>query len=202
MDTRLASRIQRPDRAQWATSNRCCLRRAAGAPRKTSLREVLNAIFYVLSTGCAGPLYRMILPREPSGTIFTSGVVAGSGSRSMTAPCRVREAAGKEANPAPAVSTARPLKRLAPAANGVTTQAKRSRGSSGTSWWTRWGCCWPLWCTRRTFRTVMVPSWSSPRRSSWVRGPGWSDLGRRWLRGKLIAWVPPSAMGLGDRETQ
>lgn len=40
---------------------------AAGAPRKTDLREVLNAIFYVLSTGCAWSALPHDFP--PEGTV-------------------------------------------------------------------------------------------------------------------------------------
>src|SRR4051794_37178153 len=39
----------------------------AGAPRKTDLREVLNAIFYVLSTGCAWSALPHDFP--PEGTV-------------------------------------------------------------------------------------------------------------------------------------
>src|SRR3954464_188522 len=39
----------------------------AGAPRKTALREVLNAIFYVLSTGCAWSALPHDFP--PEGTV-------------------------------------------------------------------------------------------------------------------------------------
>jgi transposase len=40
---------------------------AAGAPRRTNLREVLNAIFYVLSTGCAWSALPHDFP--PGGTV-------------------------------------------------------------------------------------------------------------------------------------
>src|SRR3954447_1347564 len=40
---------------------------AAGAPRRTNLREVLNAIFYVLSTGCAWSALPHDFP--PEGTV-------------------------------------------------------------------------------------------------------------------------------------
>ena len=40
---------------------------SAGAPRTTPLREVLNAIFYLLSTGCAWSALPHDLP--PEGTV-------------------------------------------------------------------------------------------------------------------------------------
>ncbi len=73
----------------------------AGAPRKTDLREVLDAIFYVLSTGCAWSA----LPHEfpPEGTVrdyFHQWRRNGLWQRVHdTLRRRVREAAGKEPEP-------------------------------------------------------------------------------------------------------
>ena len=73
----------------------------AGAPRKTDLREVLDAIFYVLSTGCAWSA----LPHEfpPEGTVrdyFHQWRRNGLWQQVHdTLRRRVREAAGKEPEP-------------------------------------------------------------------------------------------------------
>ncbi len=73
----------------------------AGRPRTTCLREVLNAIFYVLSTGCAWSA----LPHEfpPEGTVrdyFHQWRRNGLWQRVHdTLRRRVREAAGKEPEP-------------------------------------------------------------------------------------------------------
>jgi len=73
----------------------------AGAPRKTDLREVVDAIFYVLSTGCAWSA----LPHEfpPEGTVrdyFHQWRRNGLWQRVHdTLRRRVREAAGKEPEP-------------------------------------------------------------------------------------------------------
>ena len=73
----------------------------AGAPRTTRLREVLNAIFYVLSTGCAWSALPHDFPRE--GTVrdyFHRWRRNGLWQRIHdTLRRQVREAAGKEPEP-------------------------------------------------------------------------------------------------------
>src|SRR3954465_3709442 len=74
---------------------------AAGAPRKTNLREVLNAIFYVLSTGCAWSALPHDFP--PEGTVrdyFPQWRRAGRWQRIHDARRRVGGGgAGKEPEP-------------------------------------------------------------------------------------------------------
>jgi putative transposase len=73
----------------------------AGAPRKTDLREVLNAIFSVLSTGCAWSALPHDFP--PEGTVrdyFHQWRRDGRWQQIHdTLRRRVREAAGKEPEP-------------------------------------------------------------------------------------------------------
>jgi putative transposase len=63
--------------AQWAILDSLLPPRGpAGSPRTTCLREVLMAIFYVLSTGCAGSALSHDFPPEgtaifPRQLIFT-----------------------------------------------------------------------------------------------------------------------------------
>ena len=72
-----------------------------GAPRTTDLREVLDAIFYVLSTGCAWSALPHDFP--PEGTVrdyFHQWRRNGLWQRIHdTLRRRVREAAGKEPEP-------------------------------------------------------------------------------------------------------
>jgi putative transposase len=72
-----------------------------GAPRKTDFREVLNAIFYVLSTGCAWSALPHDFP--PEGTVrdyFHQWRRCGLWHQIHdTLRVRVREAAGKESEP-------------------------------------------------------------------------------------------------------
>ena len=74
---------------------------AVGAPRKTDFREVVNAIEYVLRTGCAWSALPHDFP--PEGTVrdyFHQWRRSGLWHRIHDAlRARVREAAGKEAQP-------------------------------------------------------------------------------------------------------
>jgi putative transposase len=77
-----------------------------------------------------GPLYRMTFPqKEPSATISTNGVAVGFGNRFMIiSAVRSGWPPEKNQNPVPAVSTAKPSRRLEPAGNGVTTRGKKIKG--------------------------------------------------------------------------
>jgi putative transposase len=70
----------------------------AGAPRRVPFREVIDAISYVLTTGCAWKAlpHDFLTPRGPSGTISTDGVATGSGSGSMI---RSAVGSGRETQP-------------------------------------------------------------------------------------------------------
>src|SRR4030081_297577 len=74
---------------------------SAGAPRRTDLREVLNAIFYVLSTGCAWSALPHDFP--PEGTARDYFHQWRRNGLWHTIPDalrrRVREAVGKEPEP-------------------------------------------------------------------------------------------------------
>ena len=74
---------------------------SVGAPRKTNFREVLNAIEYVLRTGCAWSALPHDFP--PEGTVrdyFHQWRRSGLWQRIHDAlRSRVREAAGKESQP-------------------------------------------------------------------------------------------------------
>ena len=75
---------------------------AGGRPSERPFREVLNAIFYVLSTGCAWSAlpHDFLRPRGPSATISTNGAASGLWQQIHdTLRGRVREAAGKDAEP-------------------------------------------------------------------------------------------------------
>jgi len=163
--------VASPIPATWPTpngpsSNRCCLRLCWRVlPGKPSFARLSMPLTTSWPWAVPGRLYPMIFS-PPEGTVrddFHQGRRRGLWQQiHETLRSRVREAAGKDSQPS-AGSIVKPSKRLKPVASGVTTQAKRSTGSSGRSWWIPWGCCWPWWFTRRTSKTVMAPNWSSPR---------------------------------------
>ena len=118
-----------------------------GRPRKVDVREVLNAIFYVLSTGCQWNALPSDLP--PRSTVWDyldlwewNGTIDRVHHELYV---RSREQAGREASPTLAIIDAQSAKgavkggaRLIPAA---TTRAKRCSGASAMSSLTRSACC-------------------------------------------------------------
>jgi transposase len=121
--------------------------RRGGRPRDVNLREVLNAIFYVLATGCQWQaLPKDLPPKSTAHHYFMLWDWDG------TLECihealhvAVREAAGREASPTAAIidsQTAKAAQKGAPrSTRRAMTRARRSRGASATSSSTRSACC-------------------------------------------------------------
>jgi transposase len=118
-----------------------------GRPRDVNVREVLNGIFYVLSTGCQWNALPTDLP--PKSTIydyFDLWDYDGTLERIHHALyIATREQAGRAASPTVAIIDAQSAKgaqkggpRSIPRA---TTRARRSRVASGIFWSTRSGSC-------------------------------------------------------------
>ena len=118
-----------------------------GRPRKVDVREVLNAIFYVLSTGCQWNALPSDLP--PRSTVWDyldlwewNGTIERIHHELYV---RCRERAGREASPTTAIIDAQSAKgavkggpRSIP--KGM-TQARRCSVASATSSSTRSACC-------------------------------------------------------------
>jgi len=111
-----------------------------GRKRSVDVREVLNGIFYVLSTGCQWPALPKDLP--PKSTVhdyFDLWGWDGTLERIHHALyVAVREQAGRQASPSAAIIDSQSAK-AAPKGGRRSTrkasmQARRSRVASGTSW--------------------------------------------------------------------
>jgi len=119
-----------------------------GRKRTVDVREVLNGVFYVLSTGCQGRALPKDLP--PKSTVhdyLTLWAWDGTLRRLHHALfVQAREQAGKEPSPSVAIIDSQSVKGAEKGARALirkgTTQARRSRARSGTSWSPRSVSCW------------------------------------------------------------
>ena len=118
-----------------------------GRRRTVNVREVLNGIFYVLSTGCQWNAVPTDLP--PKSTIYDYLDLwdwEGTLERiHYTLYLAVREQAGREASPTAAIIDAQSAKGAQKGGRRLirraTTRARKSKVASGTSSSTRSVCC-------------------------------------------------------------
>jgi transposase len=121
--------------------------RRGGRPRQVNLREVLNAIFYVLSTGCQWQALPKDLPPKSTAHLYF-GLWDWDGTLERlhhTLYVAVREREGREASPTAAIidsQSAKAAQKGAPrSTRRAMTRARRSRGVSVTSSSTHSGFC-------------------------------------------------------------
>ncbi len=109
-----------------------------GRPRTVDVREVLNAIFYVLSTGCQwGALPKDLPPKSTAWDYFSRWDWDGTIGRIHHALyVAVREAAGREASPTTAIidtQTAKAAQKgAARSIRPASTRPRRSPAASAT----------------------------------------------------------------------
>jgi transposase len=121
--------------------------RRGGRPRKVVVREVLNAIFYVLSTGCQwAALPRDLPPRSTVWDYLDLWDWDGTIQRihhALYVECR--EKAGREASPTTAIIDAQSAKGAVKGGARLTRKglmrARKSSGASATFSSTRSACC-------------------------------------------------------------
>jgi transposase len=117
--------------------------RRGGRPRDVNLREVLNAIFYVLSTGCQwAALPKDLPPKSTAHYYFVLWDYDGTLHRIHHALyVAVREGEGREASPSAAIidsQSAKAAQKGGPRLiRKATTRARRSRDARGISSSTR-----------------------------------------------------------------
>ncbi len=125
--------------AEWAlVSPLIPAARHGGRPRNVNVREVLNAIFYVLATGCQWQALPKDLPPKSTAHYYFI-----SWGRDFTLErihhalyVAAREAAGREVQPTAAIIDSQSAKGAQKGAlrliRRATMQARRSRGASAT----------------------------------------------------------------------
>ena len=111
--------------------------------RRVDLREVLNAVFYILGTGCQWrALPKDLPPRSPVHDDFVRWQCDGTLSRLHPALSeQARERAGKEASPTTAIVDSQSVKGAerggARSIRWATMRPRRSKGASATPLWIR-----------------------------------------------------------------
>jgi transposase len=121
--------------------------RHGGRKRHVDMREVLNGIFYVLSTGCQWSALPKDLP--PKSTVHDYFILldrTGALARMHEALyVAVREAAGREASPTAAIIDSQSARAAPKGAlrliRRALTQERKSQAASAMCSWTPSACC-------------------------------------------------------------
>ena len=140
-----------------------------GRPREIVVREVLNGIMYVLSTGCQWRYVPRDLP--PSGTIYGylqrweyDGTLMKI-HYALYQECR--EQAGREASPTACIIDSQSVKSAEKGGSRLirkaTMRGRKSVARSGISWSIPPACWCMRWFIPRTSRIVTVVRWSLRR---------------------------------------
>ena len=133
-----------------------------GRPRTTDLRAVLDAIFYLLRTGCQWALLPTGFPPKSTDSGYfrrwwRDGTLLGLYYALLV---RAPQAAGREPQPTAGIVDSQSVKNVAKAAaRAASTPARRSTAASGTCSWTRWASCSAASSTPPASRTATGWRW-------------------------------------------
>ena len=121
-----------------------------GRPRKTNIREVINAIIYLLRSGCAWRLLPHDFPPwQTVYTYFTRCYATQTFRRKWkkdgtwkvihdTLHENLRKKDGRESEPSAAILDSQSVKTTEKGGSKDTMLTNMSRDANGISWWTQW----------------------------------------------------------------
>src|SRR5262249_13565693 len=132
----------------------------SGRPRTTDMREVVNAIFYVLRGGCQWRLLpkEVPLPQTVYHYVRPWRCAGVGGGIHASLRGELREAAGHTREPSAGILARQTVKTTAKGGATAMTAASADAGASATSWSLSWGCSSSGWCIQRASRTAMGPN--------------------------------------------
>ena len=129
---------------EWAQVSRVIpAPKPGGRPAKYDRREITNALLYITRAGCP---WRMLPKDLPPWRIvywyFMQWKKDGTFDRLMDLlRGDVRVAEGRDRQPSAAIIDTQSVRTTERGGPAATTRARRSAAASGTSPWTRSGCC-------------------------------------------------------------
>ncbi len=128
--------------AQWQLiRRRIPTGKPGGRRRSVDTSEVVNAIQYVIRTGCSWRQLPHDFPPWQTVYYYFRRFKQDGTWKKVHDDLRekVRVKAGRKQSPSAAIIDSQSVKTTEKGGLGATTRARRSRVASGTSWSTRWG---------------------------------------------------------------
>jgi transposase len=137
-----------------------------GRPRTLDRRKIVDAIFYLLRTGCQWRMLPRDMPRWSTVYVYyrrwrLDGTWFRVHGIHEKLRALVRQTSGRDPCPSAAVLDSQSIRTTEKGGRAATTRPKTSPGASATSWWTPTGCFWPHSSTRAACKTATAPGFCS-----------------------------------------